>query len=255
MRELLERCLASVEKEMAADWETIVVINGDDDGTVSMLSRRFPWARLIVNPSNRGVGPARNQGWAVARGTTVIFMDADTSFQEGILTALGATLEQDRSIGVVGPRLVSPEGEKQKTARSFPTLWTKLRRRAPMFLRSMLPSDELPDSEKPLDVGYVIGACQVIRRSALEAVGPFDERIFYGPEDVDLCLRMWKAGWRVVWDPRHVVVHHEQRSTKRHLLSRLTLRHAQGLIYFFAKHRYLFRAPAYASRVPTPVSM
>ena len=141
--------------------------------------------------------------------------------------------------------LVSPDGERQRTARAFPTILTKIRRRAPARLRAVLPNDDVSDGEQAVNVGYVIGACQAIRRRALDTVGLLDERIFYGPEDVDLCLRMWKAGWRVVWDPRHVVVHHEQRLTKRRLVSRLTLRHAWGLGYFFLKHRYFLHAPAY----------
>ncbi|TME18418.1 MAG: glycosyltransferase family 2 protein [Chloroflexi bacterium] len=245
MRDLLLQCLASLEPEMAADWEAIVVVNGDEDGSAVAVRDRFPWVRLIVNESNRGVGPARNQGLEAARGRVILLVDADTTSRAGALTGLVQALEGDSEVGVVGPRLVSPDGERQRTARAFPTILTKIRRRAPARLRAVLPNDDVSDGEQAVNVGYVIGACQAIRRRALDTVGLLDERIFYGPEDVDLCLRMWKAGWRVVWDPRHVVVHHEQRLTKRRLLSRLTLRHAWGLGYFFLKHRYFLHAPAY----------
>jgi len=88
----------------------------------------------------------------------------------------------------------------------------------------------------------VIGACQLVRRRALAEVGPLDERIFYGPEDVDFCLRLWRKGWKVLYAPDSLVIHHERRLTRR-LLSRLTFRHAAGLAYYFAKHRYLIHAP------------
>jgi GT2 family glycosyltransferase len=66
---------------------------------------------------------------------------------------------------------------------------------------------------------------------------------------------MWKAGWRVVWDPRSVIVHHEQRTTKHNPFSRLTVLHALGLAYFFLKHRYLFRAPGYVVRPEAAVNV
>lgn len=247
MRDLLMPCLASLTAEAPLDWEVIVVVNGDDDGTVGAVRARFPQVRLIVNARNRGVGPARNQGMAVARAPFVILLDADTTVTPGSLTGLVDALRRTPEAAVIGPRLVSPSGERQGTARDFPTLLTKLRRRLPARFAQGLPGDAVPDGDRPVVVGYVIGACQAIRRTALDQVGPLDEAIFYGPEDVDLCLRMWKAGWNVVWDPRFTIVHHEQRLTRRRLLSMLTVRHAIALAYFFLKHGYLFRPPTYGA--------
>jgi GT2 family glycosyltransferase len=88
-------------------------------------------------------------------------------------------------------------------------------------------------------VDYVIGACQVIRKAALMDVGLLDEHIFYGPEDVDFCLRLQQAGWRVIYNPEAVVEHRERRVT-RSFFSQLGYRHIQGLAYYFWKHGYLF---------------
>ena len=248
MRDLVVRCLETVMAEATPGWETIVVVNGDADGTVAAIEARFPSVQLIVNARNRGVGPARNQGLAVARGEIVVLLDADTTVPAGSLRGLIDTLPGTPDVGVMGPRLVSPNGERQGTARTFPTVLTKIRRRAPGWLASVLPQDAVPDSDQPREVGYVIGACQALRREALLQVGRLDERIFYGPEDVDLCLRMWKAGWRVVWDPRFTIVHHEQRVTRRRLLTPLTVHHVLGLAYFFYKHGYLLRPPTYGAQ-------
>ncbi len=248
MRDLITRCLETVTPEASPDWEVIVVVNGDDDGTVAAIRTRFPQVRLIVNARNRGVGPARNQGMAVARAPFVILLDADTTVTPGSLTGLIDALQQAPEVAVMGPRLVSPSGERQGTAREFPTLLTKLRRRLPARFAARLPADAVPDGDRPLVVGYVIGACQALRRAALDQVGTLDEVIFYGPEDVDLCLRMWKAGWKVVWDPRFTIVHHEQRITRRRVLSMLTVRHALALAYFFVKHGYCLRPPTYGAQ-------
>jgi len=136
----------------------------------------------------------------------------------------------------------------------FPTLGDKLVRRFPFtFTRRISQEVELADWDhrSVRDVDYMIGACQVIRRTALMEVGLLDERIFYGPEDVDLCLRMHQAGWRVVYNPEAVVVHQERR-VARSGWSRLGWRHLRGLLYYFGKHRYLFSRRRLYKRLQHP---
>jgi GT2 family glycosyltransferase len=88
-------------------------------------------------------------------------------------------------------------------------------------------------------VDYVIGACQVIRCEALRTVGLLDEKIFYGPEDVDFCLRLRQAGWHVIYNPEAVVVHKERR-VARSFFSGLSWKHLWGVGYYFWKHGYVF---------------
>jgi GT2 family glycosyltransferase len=248
MRDLVLGCLETLAVEAPEAWELIVVVNSDPDRTVAAISQRFQNVRLIVNRVNRGVSAARNQGIEAAKGEVIVLLDADTTVPPGAMRGLVQALLNNPAAGVVGPRLVSPRGEPQATARRFPTLLTKIRRRAPRPLRRLLPHDAIDESNMPKEVGYVIGACQAIRQEALQDVGILDERIFYGPEDVDLCLRMWKGGWRVIWDPRYSIVHHEQRATRRRVFSVLMLRHAMGLVYFFIKHRYLLHPPTFGNK-------
>src|SRR6266700_825934 len=135
MRQLLLGCLAAIEADRPADWEVVVVVNGDEDGTAGAVAARFPAARLIVNPTNAGIAPARNQGIAVARGEVVVLLDADTAPPPGALRRLVATLHEQPRAGVVGPLLLAPDGSVQPTGRHFPTLLTKVRRRAPGWCR------------------------------------------------------------------------------------------------------------------------
>ena len=100
-------------------------------------------------------------------------------------------------------------------------------------------------------VDYVIGACQVIRRRALQEVGPFDERIFYGPEDVDMCLRLQQAGWQVMYNPDAVVAHKERRLT-RSLRSGLMWKHVWGLCYFFGSTATCCHAAGCTRGLPSP---
>jgi N-acetylglucosaminyl-diphospho-decaprenol L-rhamnosyltransferase len=190
MRDALTVCLKSLRREASGAWQIVVVVNGDHDSTASTVANNFPEVELVVNTSNRGVAPARIQGLARARGDVVVLLDADTVVPPGALEGVVATLLSNPKVGLVGPRLIAPDGTAQRTARSFPTVLTKARRRAPKWLARLLPDDSSPNSTEPIEIDYVIGACQVIRRTALDAVGGLDPAIFYGPEDVDLCLRL-----------------------------------------------------------------
>lgn len=246
-------CLASlVEAGWAAgDLEVIVVDNGSEDRAGDAVAARFPAARVLRNEANRGVAAARNQGIREARGDSVLLLDADTRVRPG---AVGLMLDSlaGRSVGVVGPRLVSQTGELQFTGRRFPTLAGKLGRRLDVGpLRDRAHGEELRDWDHATerDVGYVIGACQLIRREVFDRVGLLDERIFYGPEDVDFCLRAQLDGWRVVYEPRAVVEHRERRITKTWRPNLLTLKHATALAYYFAKHRYLFSTRRLDARI------
>jgi GT2 family glycosyltransferase len=128
------------------------------------------------------------------------------------------------------------------SCRLFPTLGDKLARRLPFgFIRDMRREAEMVDWDHGTarGVDYVIGACQAVRKTALAEVGLLDERIFYGPEDIDFCLRLRQAGWQVVYHPQSVVVHTERRIT-RSFRSMLLWKHGLGLARYFWKHGYLF---------------
>jgi len=94
--------------------------------------------------------------------------------------------------------------------------------------------DWIHDSIK--DVDYLIGACQLIRRDVITKIGYYDDNIFYGPEDIDYCLRVWRAGWKVVYFPNTQIIHHEQRITKKSIFSQITVKHICGIYYIFNKY-------------------
>jgi N-acetylglucosaminyl-diphospho-decaprenol L-rhamnosyltransferase len=247
-RALLEACLAALPAATERlPTEVIVVDNGSRDGTADVLRRRGD-VTVIVNATNRGVAPGRNQGLRAARGEFVVLLDVDTVPAPGAFTQLAARLRAAPEVGLVGPKLVDPDGRLQYSCRRFPTLIDKLCRRLPDGVGRALVADVELRSWDHADlrrVDYVIGACQMIRRAALDEVGLLDEHIFYGPEDVDLCLRMQRAGWQVEYVPAAVVMHLERRLTRK-LWSTLTARHVFGLGYFFWKHGYLLRRPTIA---------
>ncbi|MDE0510627.1 MAG: glycosyltransferase family 2 protein, partial [Gammaproteobacteria bacterium] len=221
-------CLASLDRGLSEfPSEVIVIDNGSQDQTCAVIRKVRPDAQLLCNLENRGVAPARNQGIQLARGEYALILDDDTVVQPGALDVLIRYMEAHPEAGLCGPRLTDADGNLQLSCRRFPTLIDKLARRLPSILgQEIARKAEMADWDHRTirEVDYVIGACQVIRRRALQEVGLLDERIFYGPEDVDICLRLQQAGWQVVYNPDAVVVH-EERRVSRSLGSGLVWKH------------------------------
>jgi len=123
-------------------------------------------------------------------------------------------METHPRVGLCAPKLVDLEGQLHLTCRYYPTVIDKLARQVPFARAQQLRREtEMAewDHNSIRAVDYVIGACQVIRREAVMTVGLLDEKIFYGPEDVDFCLRLRQAGWQVIYNPEAVVIHKERR--------------------------------------------
>jgi hypothetical protein len=238
-------CINSIYKSVrCSDFEIIVVDNGSKDSTLETLDKNFPELQIIKNFKNRGVARARNQGIRQAKGEYVILLDIDTVLSEGSIDQLIAFMESHPTVGICAPQLLYADGTTQYSCRRFPLVHTKILRRVRGKWADAKLKEEYYDlailRDSVLDVDYVVGACQVIRRSALDQVGFLDENIFYGPEDVDLCIRMHLKKWRVVCVSSISIVHHAQRITKIKLISPLTWKHLLALGYFFLKHKYAY---------------
>jgi len=244
-RRYAEACINSIYKTVKLqDFEIIVIDNGSTDGTLDLLSGRFPDVFLVRNGVNKGLAPARNRGLKLSKGDYILILDIDTVLKESAVNCLVEFMDKNDDVGLCAPRLVFTDGSVQNSCRRFPLVHTKLLRRLDFkWAAGLLESEYYGEQIKSGQVffpDYVIGACQLIRREALKETGPLDDKIFYGPEDVDFCLRMWLKGWKVAYVPTAAVVHHEQRITKKKLFSYITVRHIQGLVHYFLKHRYFF---------------
>ena len=242
----LERCLLSIESTTRmSDFEIIIIDNNSTGGTRDFLKSidSKDSYQIIFNSHNRGVGPARNQGIRIAKGKYILILDVDTIVMPNAIDRLVDYMDHCPDCGLVAAKMTDINGNLQYTCRKYPTAISKILRRTPgKWARKMLDNEEMRnwDHASIREVDYVIGACQLIRKSIVEKVGMLDENIFYGPEDIDFCLRIWQAGYKVVYNPGAIIIHNEQRITKRKLLSRISWEHTKGLVYFFWKHKYLF---------------
>jgi GT2 family glycosyltransferase len=241
---MLSEMLKSIKRNTSGiSYELIIVDNNSQDGTSEMIEKEYRDATLIKNSKNLGVAPARNQAIKIAKGRYIITLDADMLFIENSLMKLVEFMDNTPEAGLCGAKLIFPDGTIQPSGRRFPTLFAFVLRRIE-FLNIARNSKTLHyhemaewDRSDVRQVDYVIGACQCIRREAMEKVGFLDEKIFYGPEDIDYCLRMYKNGWQVYYYPFTSIIHYEQRITKKNIFTKLTFLHFKAVLYFFWKYK------------------
>ena len=220
-RDLLARCLASLEPEarrgLAEVW---VVDNASDDGSADMVRERFDWVRLVASPVNLGFGRAVNLVAERTDSPWIAPANADVAVRPGTLDALLTAGERDRRAGAVAPRLVLPNGETQHSVFGFPTIpWAlALNTYAYRAIRPLGDRFALPgawDSTRARRVPWAIAAFLLVRREAWDEVDGFDEAQWMYAEDLDLGWRLRRAGWATRYEPRAVVDHEAAAATTR----------------------------------------
>jgi len=214
-KRLLVECIESIFQQGAPfPIEVIVVDNASTDGSLGAVAERFPWVKMIRNEINLGFAKANNIGICSATGRYICLVNSDVKLREGCLVQLHRFMEGHPEVGVTGPRIVYPDLTLQMSCKSFPTLWNSLCAAVgldKLFRKSKLFSgDHMAffghDTTRPVDV--LAGVFWMVRREALEQVGPLDESFFFYGEDVDWCRRFWESGWEVVFHPSAVAIHH-----------------------------------------------
>jgi N-acetylglucosaminyl-diphospho-decaprenol L-rhamnosyltransferase len=244
MRELLKICLDSIYKfTNEINFEIIVIDNDSQDGTPEMIEKDYKKITLLKNSANRGVAPARNQGIRIAKGRYILILDADMEFKENSIAQIYDYMEKNQGVGLLGCKLVDSANTLQYSCKRYPNLLALVFRRLEHYkliansktLRDHIMKDWDHNSIKEVD--YVIGACQYFRRKLISEVGLYDDKIFYGPEDMDYCLRIWRFGSKVVYYPFTSIFHHEQRITKKKILSKISIMHLWGIFYIYWKYK------------------
>jgi N-acetylglucosaminyl-diphospho-decaprenol L-rhamnosyltransferase len=241
--EYLFHCLDSLPAGQSGLQSEIVVVDNDSrDDTPARLRQRFPDLRVIENASNVGYARAVNQGIRATGGEFVLVMNPDCEVRPGALRALVEFLRARPRAAVAGPRIFNPDGSLEYSARAFPDHLTFLFNRYSLLSR-LFPNNPFSrrylltdwDHASVREVDWLSGACLLVRRAAIEAVGEMDEAFFMFNEDVDWCRRMKGAGWGVWYVPDAVVVHHVGASRHKVGARVIYARHL-GMIHYFHKH-------------------
>jgi len=229
----IERCLGSV-----GGVPTVVVDNGSSDGTPGLVRDRFPDVR-VVEAENRGLAAGWNRGIEETHSRYVLLLNADAWLLGDSLSRLVEFADSRPGAAVVGPRLSNPDGTLQRSVRGFPTTWRLATEY--LFLRKLAPRSAAVnafyaggfDHDEVRDVDSVMGACMLMRRAAIDAVGSADEDFFLFSEETDWCYRFRRAGWEVVFFPGAECVHVRAASHA----GRLFRENLRGHLRFLAKHR------------------
>jgi len=201
-RDLLLACLESLRGE---DAEIVVLDNASEDGSVDAVRERFPDVRVIAQEFRAGFGANHNAVIRATSGRYVYVLNEDTTSDDWAFARLVGHLEANPRVGAVGPRLVYPDGRHQDSAWRFPS--PAVAALGLVTLGKVGVKQSQGSTPRPVD--WVTGAALLLRREALEEVAGFDEEFFLYSEEVDLQLRLRRAGWEVQYFPEVTIVHHE----------------------------------------------
>ena len=241
-----------------ATLQVVALDNASEDATPSLLPSRFPWVQTILSPENLGFTGGNNRvleamGFdALPAGGTqaespnqssparfIYFLNPDTELLPGSLWALYNGIEEDETIGAIGPQLRYTDGALQSSRRRFPgpltgffeSTWLERSWPRNPWTRRYHFADWPADCRQ--DVDWLVGAALLVRGDVLAALGGFDPQFFMYSEETDLCQRIRRAGWRVVYEPAAIIIHAEGRSSdqvsaRRHILfNRSKVRYAR----------------------------
>ncbi len=239
VRDLLSQCLTSIENSTHdINYEIIVVDNDSGDGSADLVRSSFPKVRLLANSSNIGFVKGNNQAFEISCGRHLLMLNPDTRIVCNALHQLIQDLDRDTEVGVVGCKMLNSDSTLQPSCYNFPSL--KEIFGMYFFGSSRFGGLLKMDYNKEHEVDFVRGAFLAARRDCLEKIGLLDENIFMFGEETDLCYRIKQNGWKVVYSPETVIIHHKGKSTEQ-LPDNMYVERIRSLLYYFGKNYGLYR--------------
>lgn len=229
----LEECLSSIEENTQnLDFEILIVDNNSSDGSQEFIKQNYPNIKLITNEENVGFAKALNRGLRESKGEFFLFLNTDTVVYPNALSPLLKELKTNPGIGAIGPALLRGENAYQVSFGKSVSFASQIFQK--YFLNPFYKL-RLKSSQKRKEVGWLSAACFMTRREILEDVDLFDENFFLYFEDIDLCYRIRKKGWNLLFLPQARVFHKGGTSTRLDKVSsRFEYRRSQ--LYFYQKH-------------------
>ena len=241
-RDMLLDCLESIYRTVRTEpLEVIVVDNASNDGSIEAARSRFPSVKYIENDHNNWFTGATNQAIVASRGEYLLCLNPDTVCHPYSIDGLVEFLEENPSVGLAGPKLLNGDGSLQPSCRNFPTSRRLVLQH--IFPWRLAPNSwrkrtvlEYWDHDETMEVDWIIGACILLPRKAIEEVGLKDEGYPIFHEETDWCYRLRKAGWQS-WFLHDLEVTHFGSTTVSKLWGRgLVLEFYKGKHRFIRKH-------------------
>jgi N-acetylglucosaminyl-diphospho-decaprenol L-rhamnosyltransferase len=249
--DLVIRSVGSIVRQgIAAASHIVIVDNDSQDGSVDRIRRAFPNLRVIASKINDGFGAGVNIGLNHVRTKYVLVLNPDTYFANNSIFKAVFYMMDHPDVAIVGLDLVHTDGRRQYSARRFYSLLDVAARRigiAGRILRRRVDRHLMKDAWRdglPFDAEWVMGTGFIADRDVLTALGGMDQTYFLYMEDVDLCARVWQAGFRVACIPNARLVHDHQRSSAKNPFRFAARQHVASLTKFAAKFPVpVFRPP------------
>ncbi len=242
----LEQCLESLTvAPPSRSTEIIVVDNASSDESPEMVEDKFPQVKLIRSHENLGFAKGNNLGIQHSSGRYISLVNSDVRVLPGCLDALAEYLDQNLTVGNVGPRILNPDMTLQSSCRRFPTLWNNFCSAtglATAFKCSRVFSGEhmlFFTHDRIKAVEALVGCFWMLRRDAIRDVGLLDEGFFMYGEDVDWCRRCWNADWQIVFLPTAQAIHHRGGSSRQQGV-RIAVVQQSSVFHYWSKHKGKF---------------
>jgi GT2 family glycosyltransferase len=243
--ELIDRLVRSInEFPPPLPYEIIVVDNNSDDGSAESIPKNNPDVTFIPLEKNIGFGSGNNRASRAAKGRILILINSDCELWEESFGKAVEFMDENPDVGIVGLRVITPEGKLEQSARGFPAASTGLIGRSTFLGRLAQKFGKSggkgitgrnlmvdPSRTEPYDVDWVSGTIMLIRRDLWDRIGGFDEDYFMYWEDADLCWRAKQAGYRTIYYPGSSVVHRPGSSAKRDPAPAIRWFHQSAYIY------------------------
>ena len=253
-KEILQDCLENLDT-IYPNMEVIVVDNASSDGSSQVISSQYPWVKLIQNQENKGLAAANNAGLKASSGDYILYLGSDCFPAKNVLTGMLGYMEENLKVGIATCQLYLRDGSLDMDAhRGFPKPWaaaTHFLRLNKLFTKSKIFNHYFMGNED-LSVSHEIELCishfMLVRRAVFETIGNWDENFFLYGEDVDLCYRTKKAGWKIMYLPQWRALHYKGVSTGLRAASkdvtkasaetklRTTRNTTEAMKMFYAKH-------------------
>ena len=248
-KELLKKCLDSIYNNQAdLSLEIIVADNNSSDGTAKMVEAHFPKVKLMANDKNLGFAAANNQALIIAHGQYVLFLNPDTEIINDGLKKSVEFMKQNQDCGALGPRLLFADKSLQPSVRRWPTFWPifLMLIKAPKIFKDLKAIDHYLardfDYSKLQEVDQIMGAYLMVPRTIFSKVGFFDQRFFIWFEEVDFCLRIKRAGLKVIYNPQIEVIHHGGASFAQEALVKKQWQFFKSALRYFLKNGFFYQS-------------
>jgi GT2 family glycosyltransferase len=248
---ILEECLLSIfENTKGIEFIVSVVDNASTDGSVKMLKEKFPQVNLIENKIKKGFSANHNQVLKKSQAKYILLLNDDTKVLGDSFFKMVKFMDTHPEVGIAGCKVLNLDGTLQYSARKFPSKSIKMLLAGffhNTFLGKLFPENPFTkeyllidwDHSEAKEVDWVSGCCMMIRKEVLDKIGYLDERFVMFVEDVDICYRVWKSGYKVYYFPDAKIIHYGGVSTSREPL-KMIIEHHKSMYKFYKKH-YLVR--------------